>query len=214
MMPLSTFIDAPFNAIRLPNVCLISCQRSPVISASSHRWRHAPSMFFSRVPPIRDGHTSPTPSPWAFSPRPPLLDLPIGSLTREHFEKHMANRAQKSITKEGKGKLPGAATLNRCNATMRPVLEMARKRGLLAVNPLADVAKSKEDKNRAIRAMTDAEEKAFDSLARYKFMMFGYWAAIWVHLNRMGNRKRPSPFKRLVAFARTGHEFTGKKAKP
>jgi hypothetical protein len=28
-----------------------------------------------------------------------------------------------------------------------------------------------------------AEAKAIDALSRYKFQMFGYWAAIWVHLN-------------------------------
>ena len=96
----------------------------------------------------------------------PLLDLPLASLTREHFEKHRIARSKKPLARaKGKGKtkaklIPSAATLNRCNATLRPVLEMARKRGLIATNPLADVAKSKEDKNRAIRAMTDAEEKA------------------------------------------------------
>lgn len=48
-----------------------------------------------------------------------------------------------------------------------------------------------------------AERKAWDSLARYKFQMFGYWAAIWVHLNRIGNFRRKNPWKRLVAEART-----------
>ena len=28
----------------------------------------------------------------------------------------------------------------------------------------------------------EAYEQAIDSLSRYKFMMFGYWSAIWVHL--------------------------------
>ena len=28
--------------------------------------------------------------------------------------------------------------------------------------------------------INDAERKAWDALARYKFWMFGYWAAIWV----------------------------------
>jgi hypothetical protein len=44
----------------------------------------------------------------------------------------------------------------------------------------------------------EAERKAIDSLARYKFAMFGYWAGIWVHLNRIEGKKRPNPFKRLV----------------
>ena len=47
-----------------------------------------------------------------------------------------------------------------------------------------------------------AEKKAWDSLARYKFQMFGYWAAIWVHLNRLGEFKKPNPFKHIVKEAR------------
>ena len=50
--------------------------------------------------------------------------------------------------------------------------------------------------------MAEAEEKAWDSLARYKFVMFGYWAGLWVHLNRIGHFRRPNPFFRLVTFAR------------
>ncbi len=47
-----------------------------------------------------------------------------------------------------------------------------------------------------------AEWKAFDSLSRYKFMQFGYWAAIWVHLNHISGRAQRSPFKSLVDEAR------------
>jgi len=47
-----------------------------------------------------------------------------------------------------------------------------------------------------------AEAKAWDSLARYKFTMFGYWAAIWVHLNRIGGFNRPNPWRELVLKAR------------
>jgi hypothetical protein len=47
-----------------------------------------------------------------------------------------------------------------------------------------------------------AEAKAWESLARYKFQMFGYWAAIWVHLNRIGGFKRPNPWAGLVKAAR------------
>ena len=50
--------------------------------------------------------------------------------------------------------------------------------------------------------MDEAARKAISSLARYKFMSFGYWAAIWVHLNRVSGLKRPNPFGRLVRFAR------------
>lgn len=48
----------------------------------------------------------------------------------------------------------------------------------------------------------EAEAKAIDALARYKFQMFGYWAGIWVHLNKIEGRKRPSPFRSLVVAAR------------
>lgn len=48
----------------------------------------------------------------------------------------------------------------------------------------------------------EAERKAWDSLSRYKFQMFGYWAAIWVHLNRVGGFKKPNPWKPLVHDAR------------
>ena len=52
----------------------------------------------------------------------------------------------------------------------------------------------------------EAADKAIDSLARYKFMQFGYWAAIWVHLNRLEGRRRASPFRALVLAARTIRE--------
>jgi hypothetical protein len=50
--------------------------------------------------------------------------------------------------------------------------------------------------------MDEAERKAWDSLARYKFYMFGYWAAQWVNLNRIGEFKRPNPWQSLVLGAR------------
>ena len=49
--------------------------------------------------------------------------------------------------------------------------------------------------------LDEAEQKAWESLARYKFQMFGYWAAIWVHLNRIGNFKRPNPWRDVVKLA-------------
>ena len=48
----------------------------------------------------------------------------------------------------------------------------------------------------------EAYEKAIDALARYKFMMFGYWSAIWVHLNQIDNNKEANPFKKLVQKAK------------
>ena len=49
--------------------------------------------------------------------------------------------------------------------------------------------------------LDEAERKATNALARYKFMNFGYWAAIWVHLNRIGKFKRPNPFQPYVKLA-------------
>lgn len=50
--------------------------------------------------------------------------------------------------------------------------------------------------------LAHAEQKAWDSLARYKFQMFGYWAAIWVHINRIGGFKADNPWSGLVKHAR------------
>ncbi len=55
---------------------------------------------------------------------------------------------------------------------------------------------------RLSRELDFAEQRAWDALAHYKFQMFGYWAAIWVHLNRISGRKRPNPFAELVKAAR------------
>lgn len=48
----------------------------------------------------------------------------------------------------------------------------------------------------------EAEAKAIDSLARYKFQMFGYWAAIWVHLNKISDDPQPNPFAPMVKVAK------------
>lgn len=50
--------------------------------------------------------------------------------------------------------------------------------------------------------IAEAERKAIDALARYKFWMFGYHAAQWVMLNRLDGGKRPNPFKHIVEAAR------------
>lgn len=51
-------------------------------------------------------------------------------------------------------------------------------------------------------ALYEAEVKAWDSLSRYKFNMFGYWSAIWVHLNRLSGWKLRNPWKKLVNVAK------------
>ena len=57
-------------------------------------------------------------------------------------------------------------------------------------------------RERVLGGMAEAERKAWRALAGYKFWMFGYWAGIWVHLNRLGGFHRPSPFRKLVDLAR------------
>ena len=59
-----------------------------------------------------------------------------------------------------------------------------------------------ETKVKLLYEMAEAEHKAWDSLARYKFQMFGYWCAIWVHLNKIGEFKRPNPWASLVKQAK------------
>jgi len=56
----------------------------------------------------------------------------------------------------------------------------------------------------AIEYRREALTKALDSLGRYKFFMFGYWAAQWVSLNRLicDEKPGPNPFKTLVLEAR------------
>jgi len=56
--------------------------------------------------------------------------------------------------------------------------------------------------NSLICELDIAERKAWDSLSRYKFVMFGYWAGVWVHLNRISNLHRSNPWKELVKQAR------------
>lgn len=71
---------------------------------------------------------------------------------------------------------------------LRPDLQERIKAKILEENMTTDIV--------------EAEEKAWDALSRYKFQMFGYWAGIWVHLNRISGRKLPNPFKELVEIAR------------
>ena len=63
---------------------------------------------------------------------------------------------------------------------------------------------SRLDRKQLIHELEVAEQKAWDSLGRYKFQMFGYWAGVWVHLNRVGEFRLPNPFRDLVQVAREG----------
>ena len=50
-------------------------------------------------------------------------------------------------------------------------------------------------------ALRDAEEKAWEALAGYKFIMFGYHASRWVNYNHLLDGKYPNPFKEVVLIA-------------
>lgn len=53
---------------------------------------------------------------------------------------------------------------------------------------------------------TEAERKAWDALARYKFWMFGYWAARVVQITQSLGDREPNPFRDLVERARRVRE--------
>jgi len=48
----------------------------------------------------------------------------------------------------------------------------------------------------------EAKKKAFNSLAIYKFYMFGYWATTWVQMNKLCRVREPNPFNDLVDLAK------------
>lgn len=51
------------------------------------------------------------------------------------------------------------------------------------------------------QAMDEACDKAWAALAKYKFWMFGYYAARWVTLNKLRGERRPNPWAGLVRYA-------------
>ncbi len=55
--------------------------------------------------------------------------------------------------------------------------------------------------------LANAETRAWEALGRYKFVMFGYWAGVWVHLNRISGPKQRNPFRALVDVARAMQGF-------
>ena len=56
-------------------------------------------------------------------------------------------------------------------------------------------------RDRIIEAMKDAESKAWEALAGYKFIMFGYHASRWVNYRQLLNEPMPNPFHPLVDIA-------------
>lgn len=89
------------------------------------------------------------------------------------------------------------------SADYHPDLSSSRDDELLKeIYPIAKARQLNDLEERLKHELDEAQQKAWDSLSRYKFQMFGYWAAIWVHLNRIGDFKRPNPWARLVKQAR------------
>ena len=65
-----------------------------------------------------------------------------------------------------------------------------------------DLRHQHASQNRLAGERDTAERHAWDALARYKFVMFGYWCGTWIHLNRLCATPKPNPWKDLVAAAR------------
>jgi len=59
-------------------------------------------------------------------------------------------------------------------------------------------------KSKVYEARRESERKAWDSLSRYKFEMFGYWSSAWVKYNQLFDQaeRLPNPFRNLVIAAR------------
>lgn len=57
--------------------------------------------------------------------------------------------------------------------------------------------------DRLAMEMETAERNAWASLSRYKFLLFGYWAGVWVHLNKIAGDKQSNPWRSLVHIARS-----------
>ena len=62
--------------------------------------------------------------------------------------------------------------------------------------------------------LKNAEYQAWKSLASYKFQMFGYWAAIWVHLNKIGEFREPNPWSELTKMAKPKTSLAERKLSP
>lgn len=69
---------------------------------------------------------------------------------------------------------------------------------------------SRDLQDRMRTEILEAEAKAWDSLSRYKFWMFGYYASRVVFLSQLQGGRRRNPFKALVELARVRQE-TGRK---
>ena len=64
--------------------------------------------------------------------------------------------------------------------------------------------------DRIRQLMATQERKAWTSLCRYKFEMFGYHSSRWVMLNRLLPNPQPNPWHELIQFARESFGFVKK----
>lgn len=87
----------------------------------------------------------------------PLTGKRLADLSPFDFEKHRLRRLKEKLPTRTKPASP--ATINRDQQTLRAALTRAVAWGHMDVNPLTGTKKAKEDKNRAIRAMTADEEQ-------------------------------------------------------
>ena len=56
-------------------------------------------------------------------------------------------------------------------------------------------------KDKIVEEMRDAEQKAWEALAGYKFIMFGYHASRWVNYRQLLGENVPNPFRELIRVA-------------
>lgn len=57
-------------------------------------------------------------------------------------------------------------------------------------------------REQVLKAMEDAERKAWEALSGYKFWMFGYHAGRWINYNNLLDKKLSNPFSDAVKLAR------------
>lgn len=57
-------------------------------------------------------------------------------------------------------------------------------------------------RDRIIKAMQESEDKAWEALSGYKFIMFGYHASRWVNYKELLDERMPDPFRSIINIAR------------
>ena len=63
------------------------------------------------------------------------------------------------------------------------------------------------DRRPIMQDLNHAEERAWDSLSRYKFDTFAYWVTIWIKLIKIGEFNFPNPWRDLVQQAKARIQF-------